>query len=70
MFTEQEKNIIDQCHNRDFEFIHSENADGSINIDVFDLYKIADGSYKVLENGNSRWKGTLQNCLDYIHRWL
>ncbi len=70
MFTEQEKEVIRQCHNGDFEFIYSENVNGTINIDVFDLDKVEDGWYRVFEDGSIRYEDTLQGCLDYIHRWL
>lgn len=70
IFTQQELNVIDTCHSGDFAPIRSENEDGSIFIDVFDLYKDEEGFYTVKENGDFRYKDTLQNCLDYIYGWL
>ena len=70
MFSLDDLQIIDESHNGDFKDIRSFNDNGSINIDVFILYKIEDNSYCVEENDNTLYVGRLQSCLSYIHKWL
>lgn len=50
--------------------IKSTNNDGSLSIDVFDLYKLSLQLFSVREDGEERLVGNLEECLDYIHRWL
>jgi hypothetical protein len=71
MFTPKEIETIDTCHNGDIEMIRNTNYDGSIQIDVFDLYKChKEGNYLVVELGDIRKEGSIQECLDFIHKWL
>jgi len=62
--------IIDTCHNGDFRGIWSVNPDGSLSIDVFDLYKGKDEHFLVKEDGFIVKETILVWCLDYIHSWI
>ena len=51
-----------------------ENYDGSLNIDVFDLYrddsKLKEIKFLVVEQGNIRIEGDMLECLSHINKWL
>lgn len=69
LFTPEEIKIIDLCD--EFKDIRYINNDGSIQIDVFNLYKDdAAEDYLVVEEGITIFKDNLQGCLDYIHKWI
>jgi hypothetical protein len=71
VFSKQELRVIEKYKDNAFDSIASENYDGSIHIDVFDLYRSDKQEVSlVVEDGDIRLEGTLVECLDYIHRWL
>lgn len=72
MFSQHDLDVIKSCNNEIFESIFSYNYDGSIHIDVFDLYRRDEHEevFLVIEEGNIRLEDNLSGCLSYINRWL
>lgn len=51
--------------------IRHTNYDGSIQLDVFDLYKSdKEGICFVIEDGQIIHENNLKGCLNFVHKWL
>lgn len=53
-----------------FKGIASRNEDGSVSLDVFDVYKISETVFVVKENGEERYQGGLFTTIQYCAKWL
>jgi hypothetical protein len=71
MFSTEEIEIIDKSHDSHFEFVRSENYDGSLQMNEYDLYKSnKEGFCMVIEQGQICLEDTLQECLNFIYKRL
>lgn len=71
MFSPEEIEFIDKSHDGHFKYIRSENYDGSIQMNEYDLYKSnKECLYMVIEQGQICLESTLKECLNFIYKRL
>ena len=70
-FSKSELSLIDFSHDGDFKGIyHKPDEAEYLSIDVFDLYKHNQSTFVVWEKRKLLFQGELQECLNYMHKWL